>query len=445
MLEIESLPILATGAQTPKIKACLITNPRSGRGGIDLTQVLPILKAHGWDVTVRSKLKGGMATTLARQAAEEGFDVVINGGGDGTLREIVTGLLGTNVALGCLPGGTVNLWTKELGISPRLEVAARQLIGSVRRKVDIGQVKINGGKSHHFLLMAGLGFDGTVMGRVSKPLKNRVGRLAVGLAGLLSLPSFAPATIQAEIGDLHWSGRVAQLVVGNTRLYGGFTRLTPQALADDGMLDLCLLTALDPLSLAGQLYPLLVKHEPNPQSAELYRAGRLSISSPKPLPLQLDGGALKYKKSDGVTTYAFSVIAKGVTTLVPATYNGHLFSRKNSLPAFIQGEYGSDEVPDSPKDKSTLRLEVSELGVNLITGVRTKNGKVFLVELNADTVLDRHGALYKNITPIMAALEPGDILEVNGARGALKGRILARRLTVLSPSTIPASPKEIDG
>lgn len=438
MLETELFPIIATGPHTPKVRACLITNPRSGRGGIDLAAALPILKAHGWEAVVRRKLKGGMATTLARQAAEEGFDVVVNCGGDGTLREIVGGLVGTNVALGCLPGGTVNLWTKELGISPRLEVATRQLIGSVRRKVDTGQVKINGGKSHHFLLMAGLGFDGTVMARVSKPLKNRVGRLAVGLAGLLSLTSFAPVDIQAEIGDLHWSGRTAQIVVGNTRLYGGFTRLTPQALADDGQLDICLLTALDPLSLARQLYPLLVKQEPNLQSAEIYRSGRISISSPKPLPLQLDGGAVKYKKAGGPTNYTFSVIAQGLTVLVPANYSGALFTRSGGLPAVVRAEDTSSESSAQPEEKSnnlTFQVQVIELGVNIVTGIRTKNGKVFLVEVSTDTILERDGESIKNINPIMAALRVGDALEVTGSRSATKGQVLARQIKVLNRPT----------
>lgn len=92
-----------------RVRACLITNPRSGRGGLDLAEALVVLEAHGWDVSVRQKRHGGEATELARSAAEGGADVVVGCGGDGTLSEIADGLAGSAVAVGAIPGGTENL------------------------------------------------------------------------------------------------------------------------------------------------------------------------------------------------------------------------------------------------------------------------------------------------------------------------------------------------
>jgi diacylglycerol kinase family enzyme len=123
-----------------RTRACLITNPRSGHGGIDLMEILPVLDAQGWDVTVRAKQYGGHATELAQQAAAEGFNVVVDCDGDGTLSEIVGGVVGTDVAVGTLPGGTVNLWSKEVGISKRLRVAAMQLASAERHRLDVGQL-----------------------------------------------------------------------------------------------------------------------------------------------------------------------------------------------------------------------------------------------------------------------------------------------------------------
>src|SRR5579871_3917151 len=154
------------------VRACLITNPRSGRGGIDLSTVLPVLRAQGWGLTVRQKLHGGHATEIAQEAADRGYDMVIGWGGDGTISEIVDGLVGTDVAVGVIPGGTVNLWARELGISTNLRRAALQLVGAERRRIDVGRLTINGRRKQHFVLMAGLGLDGAVMARVSKPLKN---------------------------------------------------------------------------------------------------------------------------------------------------------------------------------------------------------------------------------------------------------------------------------
>src|SRR5690348_12955526 len=145
------------------VRAVLITNPRAGRGGVDLSRVLPVLRAHRWEPVVRQKLHGGHATELARDAVRAGYDVVVNCGGDGTLSEIVDGVAGSCIAIGTIPGGTENLWARELGIARRRDVAALQLAGATRRRVDVGCITVNGRHSRHFLLMAGLGFDGAVM------------------------------------------------------------------------------------------------------------------------------------------------------------------------------------------------------------------------------------------------------------------------------------------
>ena len=65
------------------VRACIITNPRGGKGEIDLAPVLPVLAANGWQVEVRQKRHGGEATKLAREAIEHGFDVIVAAGGDG--------------------------------------------------------------------------------------------------------------------------------------------------------------------------------------------------------------------------------------------------------------------------------------------------------------------------------------------------------------------------
>src|SRR5690348_2339084 len=105
--------------EEPSVRACLITNPRSGRGDVDLSDAIAVLQAHGWETTVKRKERSGHATQLACEAAEAGYDVVVGCGGDGTLRQIVDGLVGSEMAIGCLPAGTVNLWAREVGIALR--------------------------------------------------------------------------------------------------------------------------------------------------------------------------------------------------------------------------------------------------------------------------------------------------------------------------------------
>ncbi len=199
------------------VRACLITNPRSGRGGIDLTEPLQVLQAHGWEVSVRHKLHGGQATALAREAVRAGYDVVVNCGGDGTLSEIIDGVMGSEVAVGSLPGGTANLWAHEVGISSRLRVAALQLASAERRRVDVGHVTINERHGQYFMLVAGLGFDGATIARVNKSLKNLIGPAAIGLAAIQALPTFRAVPVRVTLNETEWEGRVSQIIGGNTR------------------------------------------------------------------------------------------------------------------------------------------------------------------------------------------------------------------------------------
>jgi YegS/Rv2252/BmrU family lipid kinase len=405
------------------VRACLITNPRGGHGALDLTDVLPVLRAAGWEVVVRQKTDGGAAMDLARAAAEDGCTIVVDCAGDGTLNEIAAGLVGTDVAVGVLPGGTANLWAKELGVDKRLRVAATQLVGAARHKVDVGCVEIDGKDQRYFLLVAGLGLDGAVMERVSKPLKRRLGTLAVGLAALRALPSFTSVAVRATLDDQPWEGRVAQVIVGNTRRYGGFTRATPDALADNGMIDVCLISAGGLLDAGRQLGALVFEQHPSAATAETYRVARLAIEAPGPLPLQLDGGVVHQddaEESVTGTTYTFSVLAGALTVLVPRTYDGALFS---------SGANGAAHAEQMQKSKKGL-LRVVSVGADAITAARLKDGRVVTVVREPETVSRDEAGAKQPWPTFLSGLTEGDLVRVKGKYQKRKGRMHARRIRV---------------
>lgn len=450
-------------AQTVKrhVRACLITNPRSGHGGVNLTEALRVLDAQGWDFVVQQKLHGGHATQLAREAAQEGYDVVVDCGGDGTLSEIVDGVVGTGIAVGTLPGGTVNLWSKELGISRNLRIAAMQLVNGERRRVDVGKLEINGRYSQHFLLMAGLGFDGAVMARLSKPLKNRIGPLAVGVAAIEALPTFHTTPVQVEIDSIHWEGDVAQILVGNTRRYAGFTRITPGAYVDDGLLDLCLITKGSPISTVRQIGSLLLRQRPSDASAEYYRAASVTIRAPHPMPLQVDGGAVSLKKeeeTDKGVTIAFTSITQGISVLMPRTYDGELFHPDYAhdgrifLPAQPSAGQlarthhngnGQHEATDTlsagdtskPSKKERQSMRVLTVGVDCLTAARLKDGRVVTIQVQPDTTLKNGTGGKKLLWGMLSSLAAGDILRVKGRKDRKHGTIVARRVRLLPPHT----------
>src|SRR5947209_6047903 len=174
-------------------RACLVINPRAGQNIARLTDVIAVLAAAGWKTDIAIKEYGGHSMELATKAAEEDYDLVIGYGGDGTLNNVVNGVMnvkGQHSIVGVIPGGTANVWAGEVGIPVDPVKAALAIINSETRKVDIGHVEIesltfpasnddeqarsgaaNGNPGctkkvkptskakHHFLLMAGLGID----------------------------------------------------------------------------------------------------------------------------------------------------------------------------------------------------------------------------------------------------------------------------------------------
>jgi len=434
----------------------LITNPRSGRGGIDLTEPLAALQAHGWDVAVRHKMRGGQATELARQAARDGFDVVVNCGGDGTLSEIIDGVMDTDVAVGSLPGGTANLWAHEVGISDRLRVAALQLASAERRRVDVGHVTINGRHGQYFMLMAGLGLDGAVISRVSKPLKNLIGPAAVGLAAVQALPKFRAIPVQVTLNETQWEGRVSQIVIGNTRRYGAFTRITPDAFVDDGQLDVCLITATDVVAAGRQFASLLLRQRPSPTSAEYYRASSIVVRAPTALPLEIDGGSVSLKKMQPTTegvVYAFTLVAQGITMLLPRTYDNQLFQSAPQLDALprrlfaLQGDAAAQMNGDGAQsDKSGKAaskrehgrlMKVVAIGPATLTAASVRTGRVSTVLLQADSRIRQADGSKLTWEEAAPHLTEGDLVRVKGKRDRERGSIAAKRITILG-AALPA-------
>jgi len=181
-------------------KACLVINPRAGANLAKITDVIAVLSAAGWKTHLAIKEYGGHSMELATESAEQGYDLVIAYGGDGTLNQVVNGVMnakGQHSIVGIIPGGTANVWAGEIGIPADPVKAALTLVGSEVRKVDIGhaevrsltfpdtsagdqdqqqaadkkghkqKVKATPKAKHHFLLMAGMCFDASIMSGVS--------------------------------------------------------------------------------------------------------------------------------------------------------------------------------------------------------------------------------------------------------------------------------------
>jgi diacylglycerol kinase (ATP) len=218
--------------------AALIYNPTAGRQRHEhlLESVLSALRQGGFDVEPVPTQAPGDATRLARDRAgmmEGNMEVVFAFGGDGTVREVAAGLLGTETALGIVPGGTVNVLSMSLGL-PRDPLAAAKLAGRLEaQKLDVGLI----GESP-FLMMVSAGLDSSVMAGLDTRLKWRIGKAAYVWQGLQEWWRYPyPRFEVIADGDPLEASFVA---VSNIPYYGGAYALAPGARPHDGKLDLVL-------------------------------------------------------------------------------------------------------------------------------------------------------------------------------------------------------------
>lgn len=266
----------------------LISNPAAGRraGSNGVAMAVEILAARGWQVEVRETSGAGEATHLARVAVGAAADAVLVAGGDGTLNEAIQALAGSPTALGYVPSGTVNVWARELGIPLDPTGAATALADGEVRTIDLGRAN-----NRYFLLMAGLGLDGVVVerARAVERYKRRLGILPYVAVTLLTAPTYRSHDLELRYDGLIRRVRAAMLVVGNTRLYGGYLQFTPDAVANDGCLDLCIVKGKGPLSLLQHAMPLLLHRTVGRADVELLRVRELTVTAREPVPFQLDG------------------------------------------------------------------------------------------------------------------------------------------------------------
>jgi YegS/Rv2252/BmrU family lipid kinase len=213
-------------------RALLLVNPHARRGEATRRQVIEQLQQQGFELVEESGEDPQRFPDLIRHYHQE-IDLVIIGGGDGSVNASVPGLLDTNLPLGILPLGTANNLARTLNIPSSLPEACRVISEGQIQRIDLGWV--NG---HYFFNIASLGLSAEINRRVSKRLKRRWGVLAYMATALQVIWQVRPFWVEIRWDDQSIEIKTLQITVANGRYYGSGLVIADDATIDDQMLDL---------------------------------------------------------------------------------------------------------------------------------------------------------------------------------------------------------------
>ncbi|HEX2490300.1 MAG TPA: diacylglycerol kinase family protein [Blastocatellia bacterium] len=293
----------------------LIYNPTAGAlrrdpGKID--RLTRALARQGIDVLLLPTNRAGDATQLTRQSVNDGAEVVVVCGGDGTINEAAQSLVGTETALAVWPCGTANVLAREMRL-PCDENALSELIADrSARTISVGRaVKPETGWQRYFLLMAGIGLDATIVNGVDLGLKRLIGAgayLASGLDYLARLP-LTPFSI-----DLN--GRRLEstfTVISNAASYAVCFTLAPGAEVDDDKLDVCVFNSRSRLAYLTYAFLSMAKGLHTRVSKVVYQPAREAHANSNDNALvQLDGDVM------GTLPMRFEIAPQALRIIAPA-------------------------------------------------------------------------------------------------------------------------------
>ena len=218
--------------------AVIIYNPRSGahrrkNREAEMAEMVSALGGYGVDAEPWPTTGPGAASSLARKAVEQGVDLVVGSGGDGTLNEVLQGLAGSATPMAIWPSGTANVLARELQLSTEPEDVARMIGEGRERRIAVGLAG-----TRYFFLMAGIGLDASIVRGVNPALKARLGEPAFWVSGIKHYVAWRPEPFALEIDGATYEGAYA--AVGNAASYGGGFSITPRASLDEAVLDVCI-------------------------------------------------------------------------------------------------------------------------------------------------------------------------------------------------------------
>ncbi len=284
------------------MKAELIINHTAGGGKPKkhISAILSFFDSIDLEYHISWTPSSGGATTLAHQAAEQGFDLIISVGGDGTINEIINGIIpaSTQPKLGIIPAGWANDFIKSTSI-PKDILSACQIIPQQKTKmIDVGLIN----EQIHFVNVCGIGFDADIAALANKMKTNHpnwktlsayVYVFATIQKLLIPLPSFqAKITIDGQVIE----GEMLLIAIANGRIEGGKFNITPEAEIDDGLLDICIIGKMNRFRCFYLLPKAIKGTHRDVTEVSFFKGKEVLIEVTKPVTAQVAGEILPAQK-----------------------------------------------------------------------------------------------------------------------------------------------------
>ncbi len=286
-----------------------ILNPTAGKGrSVNVfEQVKKIFDESHAEYQVWTTSYAGEATLLARKAAEQGFENVISVGGDGTVLEVATGLVGTNCTMGVIPAGTGNDFVRSLGMTADAEAAARMILEGNTKMIDIAKTE----EDNYFINVAGCGFDTEVLYCMDGFKKHFKGQIPYILGLLKALFGYKCIKAKIELDDQVIEQGIFIVAIANGKTYGGGMNVAPGAEIADGMFDITIVDAVSKLTVLSILPRFIKGKHAGIKQIKNYRSSKVRVTCEKEVPINMDGEII------GTMPMSFEVIPQALRMFVP--------------------------------------------------------------------------------------------------------------------------------
>ncbi|MEO6808708.1 MAG: diacylglycerol kinase family protein [Isosphaeraceae bacterium] len=248
---------------------------------------------------------------LARSAVDQGCDLIVAAGGDGTVSGVAEGLIGSRASLGIIPLGTANVLARELGIPVNLEAACTLLAGA-HTLADIDAMRIN---NQHYFTQVGVGIDALMIRDTKTEHKRQFGRAAYLWTAGTRLIGFQPRRFTLEVDGQTIRRRASQVVLANVGTLGQPPfRWGPGIRPDDARIDVCIVRARTFWHYVALAWHVVRGEHRQDRNVRYFVARQsVTVSLTKPLPVQADGEVI------GETPILMQVVPKAVRVVAPVS------------------------------------------------------------------------------------------------------------------------------